>query len=307
MEVYDLLVVGDLNPDLILAGDVLPEFGQAEKIVSDANLTLGSSAAIFACGAARLGLKVALAAKVGRDVFGDFVIKELEKRQVSTAYILRDPLLHTGLSVILLRGADRAILTYPGAIPALKAGEIPRSLLANSRHLHLASYYLLPALQPGVTALFEAARRSGLTTSMDTNYDPDGRWNGGLERVLPHTDLLLPNETECRAVAGEANLDRAIEVLATQVGTLAVKLGANGARAVRGKLQVTMPAVPVDVVDTVGAGDSFDAGFVYGYLAGWPLERSLRLAVTCGALSTRAAGGTAAQPDLEEAMTLLED
>ncbi len=298
---FDVLVAGEINPDLILTGDTLPAFGQIEKLVDSAALTIGSSSAIFACGAARLGLKVAFIGVCADDVFGRFMLEELRQRDVDVSPVIVRPGGRTGLSVILIRAADRAILTYPGLIPELQASDIPDSLLQQARHLHIASYFLQKKLQAGLPDLFWRARALGLTTSLDTNYDPSEKWLG-LDQLLPLTNVFFPNEKEALSLSGGLDLESATARLGSRVGTMAVKLGAQGALGIRQGLQVRAASLPVKVVDTVGAGDSFDAGFVYGYLQGWDLERSLRLACACGALSTRKAGGTDGQPGLDEAM-----
>lgn len=311
MKPYDLLVAGEINPDLILSGDVEPVFGQVEKLVESAALTLGSSSVIFACGAARLGLKVAFIGKCGDDAFGTFMRDEMQKRGVNVANVIVVPNGVTGLSVILNRGIDRAILTHPGLIPALSAEDIPDSLLRQAHHLHVASYFLQDALRPGLPSLFARARALGLTTSLDTNYDPTAVWLGVWD-LLSLTNVFLPNEAEACALTGEADVEAAAEKLSAHVETLAIKLGAQGALAISSLpsgegpgVRARVPTIPIQVVDTVGAGDSFDAGFLYGYLSGWPLEQSLRLAVVCGALSTQAAGGVAGQPSLDQALAFL--
>jgi len=301
---YDVLVAGEINPDLILSGDVEPAFGQVEKVVDSAVLTVGSSSVIFACGAARLGLRVAFIGKCGDDLFGRFMLEEMQKRTVDTSPVIVDPLLSTGLTVILNKGDDRAMLTFPGAIGALRADEIPDDLLRRARHLHVASYFLQDALRPGLPDLFRRARALGLTTSLDTNYDPTERWEG-LDQLLPLTDVFLPNATEACALTGVPDVEEAAARLARIVRVVAVKLGAEGALGVQGEQMARVSSLPVAVVDTVGAGDNFDAGFLYGYLHGWPLERALRLGTVCGALSTRAAGGVAGQPSLDEVLTYL--
>jgi len=305
MRKFDLLVVGELNVDLILQGDVAPAFGQAEKLVDDATLTMGSSSAIFACGAARLGLKVAFIGKVGDDEFGRFVLRSLAARQVDISYVVIDPAVKTGLSVILSRSDDRAILTNLGSIAALRYEEINRSVLQHARHLHLGSYFLLEALKPDLPALFGEARALSLSVSLDTNYDPAETWNSGLSEVLPYANIFLPNETELCAIAGQNDLAAALNALARDDLIVAVKLGPRGAMAQHGNDRYAAEALPIPVVDTTGAGDSFDAGFIYGYLAGWDLSRALRFACVCGSLSTRAAGGTAAQTTLAEALAAM--
>lgn len=302
---FDLVIVGELNVDLILRGNVTPAFGQVEQLVDDALLTLGSSTAILACGAARLGLRVAFIGKAGDDDFGHFMRRELAARGVDTDGVVVDPTIRTGLGVILSRGVDRAILTYSGSISALRYEEIDQTILARGCHMHLGSYFLLDNLRPEIPALFDAARALGLTVSLDTNYDPTEKWNGGLAEVLRRADLFLPNETEACAIAGEADADTALTVLARRVPIVAIKLGARGAMARHGDTAVRADALPVTVVDTTGAGDTFDAAFLYGYLAGWELSRALRLACVCGSLATRGPGGTTAQPTLAEALERL--
>lgn len=300
---FDVLVVGELNADLILKGDVQPQFGQVEKLLDDATLTIGSSSAIFACGAARLGLKVAFIGKVGDDEFGRFMLRELTARGIDVSGVTTDPIIKTGLTVILSKGNDRAILTFLGSIAALRYAEIDLNLLTRAHHLHLGSYFLLDALRPDIPRLFAEAKVRGLTVSLDTNYDPAEKWD--VAEALNNVDVFLPNEAELRAIAGLNDVSAALEKLSDIVPLVAVKCGAQGAKARRGVDAFSAESIPVEVVDTTGAGDSFDAGFIHGYLNGWEMVRSLRLGCVCGALSTRAAGGTAAQATLTEAMGMM--
>ncbi len=296
---YDLLVVGELNADLILRGDVPPAFGQVEKIIDDATLTIGSSSAIFACGAARLGLRVAFIGKAGDDDFGHFMLRELQQRGIDTRGVVIDPAVSTGLSVILSRPSDRAILTHLGSIATLRFDEIDLLLLSRARHLHVGSYYLLDTLRPDVPRLFDEAKARGLSVSIDTNYDPTEKWEGGVREALQRVDVFLPNETELLAITHENSIEAALDRLA-EIPIVAVKLGARGAIARCGSEIAHADSIPMNVVDTTGAGDSFDAGFVYAYLAGFALPQALRFACVCGSLSTRAAGGTGAQATLAE-------
>lgn len=301
MKDFDLLVIGEINPDLILIGDDIdPTYGQVEKVVKAATLTIGSSSAITACGAARLGLRTAFVGLVGDDVFGRFMLEAMQDRGIDTTACVVDPALKTGFSVILARSSgDRAILTFMGSMSDLRPDHIDATFLSRVRHLHVGSYFLLDRLRPALPSLFREARRLGLSTSLDTNWDPRGIWDA--DDLLAHCDLFLPNEKEARQISGRASLPDALDVLSKIVPTLAVKLGAQGGLARSGETVLQLPPPPVDIVDTVGAGDSFDAGFLYGFLNRWPLERALRLALACGSLSTRASGGTDAQPTLEEA------
>lgn len=301
---YDILVAGEINPDLILSGNVTPEFGQVEKLVENAALTIGSSSAIFACGAARLGLRVAFIGVCGDDVFGRFMLDEMTKRGVDVSHVIVRAEGQTGLSVILNQGSDRAILTHPGLIAELQASNLSDALLRQSKHLHVASYFLQTKLQPDLPNLFRRARLFGLTTSLDTNYDPSETWSG-FDELLSLTNVFLPNEKEAASLSGEANVELAAGRLGSRVEALAIKLGKDGALGISKGQRVRVNSIPVTVVDTVGAGDSFDAGFLYGYLNGWNMEKNLRLACVCGALSTQRAGGTDGQPTLEQALSLV--
>ena len=302
---FDVLVAGEINPDLILSGNLVPEFGQVEKLAASYTLTVGSSSAIFACGAARLGLRVAFIGVCGDDVFGRFMLDEMQKRNVDISNVIIRPDGQTGLSVILNQDADRAILTQLGLIPNLQASDIPDRLLRQTRHLHVASYFLQTKLQSDLPALFQRAHSLGLTTSLDTNYDPSEKWLG-FDELLSATDIFLPNKTEAFSITQLDDVESAAKQLANKSKLVAVKLGADGAILQTKDKRICMPSIPVNVVDTIGAGDAFDAGFLYGYLNNWNLEKSLQLAVVCGALSTQASGGVAAQPTLDEALAFLK-
>jgi len=305
MKSYDILAAGEINPDLVLTGDVTPAFGQAEKLVDSASFSIGSSSAIFACGAARLGLKVGFIGVCGDDLFGHFMLDEMGRRQVDVAPVIVDASVSTGMSVILSTASDRAILTHIGSMDCLRAEQVTDELLSRFRHLHVASYFLQTALQPGLPDLFRRARALGLTTSLDPNWDPSGEWRG-FDDLLPYVNVFLPNENEALALTGAANEEQALARLAQKCPWVAIKLGPRGAIAGQGTLTASSPALKVHVVDTTGAGDSFDGGFLYGFLHGWSLERALKLGAACGSLSTRKAGGTTVQATLEEALQYVD-
>jgi sugar/nucleoside kinase (ribokinase family) len=298
----DVIVLGDCNPDLVLhGGDVEPQFGQVERVVERAELTIGGSAAIMACGAARLGLRTGLVSVVGDDAFGRFMLGELEQRDVDVSGVVVDATATTGVSVVLVKDDDRAMLTALGSIAALSAAHVDRGLLSAARHVHVSSFFLLHALRPDLPSLLRGAREAGATTSVDPNWDPGETWDSGLRDVLAETDVLFVNEEEALRIAGAESVEVAARELARTVGTVVMKRGAAGALAVEGDHVVQAQARPVDAVDAIGAGDSFDAGFISALLSGRPLTERLAFANACGALSMRAAGGTRAQPTLAEA------
>lgn len=300
---FDLAVLGDCNPDLLVAGAVEPEFGQVERIVENARLVIGGSAAITACGAARLGLRTALIGVVGDDVLGRFMREAVADCGVDVSGVVTDSERPTGISVVLVRGADRAILTALGTIPELTAEVVDREALLSARHVHVSSYFLQLSLRKELPSLLSAVKSAGVTCSIDPNWDPQDEWDGGLRELLRQIDVLFVNAEEALRIAGADELEVAAHKLAEGGAQVVVKLGSDGALAVRGGEVIRSWASSVDVVDTVGAGDSFNAGFLSAFLAGRPLEASLALACACGSLSTRDAGGTAAQPTLAEAMS----
>ncbi len=300
MDQLDLLVLGEANVDLIVRSqDPTPVYGR-EKLVEDLILTIGGSASIFACQAARLGLRTALASVVGEDEFGDYMLRALAAQGVHTQHIRRLPGAKTGATLSLTTAHDRALLTYPGTIAALEGSMIEPGSLREAHHIHTASYFLQPRLAAGLPPLLAQARRAGATVSLDTGWDPADRWDPALMEALAQVDLFLPNEGEALRISGESTIEGALARLAELIPLVVIKLGAEGAIARRGQEVVRAAAIPVQVADTTGAGDSFDAGFVYGYLQGRPLRECLEYGVICGSLSTRAAGGTGSQASVEE-------
>jgi sugar/nucleoside kinase (ribokinase family) len=305
----DLVVVGDCNPDvLVLGDDVTPAFGQQEKLVEGIWMVVGGSAAITAVAAARLGLSVALVAAVGADPAGNFLLGELSREGVGTAAVAVRDDAPTGMTIALSRGADRAILTSLGAVASLTTQDVPATLLARARHVHISSYFLLEhSLGPGLAALLMAARASGATTSLDTNWDPAGKWGDDhLLAALAHTDVLLPNETEALRITGEPTLLAAAQALTAAGPRLAVKLGERGALCADGPVWHRAELPPVTPVDATGAGDCFNAGLIAGLLRGLALPEAAALGCAVGALSTQAAGGTASCPDLASALALAQ-
>jgi sugar/nucleoside kinase (ribokinase family) len=305
----DLVVVGDCNPDvLVLGADVTPAFGQQEKLVQSMSLVVGGSASITAVAAARLGLSVALVAAVGADPAGEFMLDQLAGEGVDIAAVVVRDAAPTGMTVALSQGRDRAILTALGAVASLTAADIPVALLTRARHVHASSYFLLEAsLGPGLAAVLAAARAAGATTSMDTNWDPSGRWGDDrLSAAIAQADLLLPNEAEALRLSGETDLATAAQALTAAGSRLVVKLGERGALCVDGPHQRRVSLPPVLPVDTTGAGDCFNAGLITGLLDGLALPQAVALGCAVGALSTRAPGGTTSCPRLDSAVTLAQ-
>jgi len=300
---YDVLVVGELNVDIILTGDVVPEFGQVEKLVDDLTVCAGASGGIFAASAAKMGLRVLYCSVVGDDPFGRFMLDALQAAGVDTSGVRVDPAVKTGVGVQLSTGQDRAMLTYLGSIAHVGPRDVPTDW-SLARHLHVVSPFLLTGLRPSMPEMMARAHAAGMTVSLDTNWDPEERWD--VADLLAHTDVLLPNENELRAIAGCDALDDVIRLMRERIPVLVVKRGERGALAFRGDECASSAALDVEVRDTTGAGDSFDGGFLAGWLRGESLQTCATLGAICGSLTTTQVGGFNGQPTWEEAMAVLE-
>jgi sugar/nucleoside kinase (ribokinase family) len=295
---FDVTIAGELNLDLILYG--LPEQlpPERELLADRMMLTLGSSSAIVAHNLAALGSRVGFQSRIGDDPLGRIALERLQQGGVDVSRVRRvSSSTTTGLTVILHHEAWRNILTYAGTIAETCWEDLDLDYLAASRHFHFSSYYLQRSLRPRVGELFRYLKSKGLTISLDTNDDPDDRWEGGLHELLGYVDVFLPNEREACKVAGTEDLDAGIEKLSKLVPLVVVKVGRKGAIAQRGSERFTSPPQEVVAVDTVGAGDSFDAGFLHEYVKGSDLATCLASGNRAGAFSTTHPGGTEAFRD----------
>jgi len=292
---FDVTIAGELNLDLILYG--LPEqlLPERELLANRMMLTLGSSSAIVAHNLAALGSRVGFQSRLGDDPLGRIALERLQQGGVDVSHVRTVPgEITTGLTVILHHEAWRNILTYSGTIAETSWEDLNLDYLADSRHFHFSSYYLQRALRPRVGELFQLLKSKGLTISLDTNDDPDDRWEGDLQQVLRHVDVFLPNEREACKAAGTDDLEAAVRKLSTWVPLVVVKLGRKGAMAQRGAERFVSPSQEIVPVDSVGAGDSFDAGFLHEYVRGSDLTKCLASGNRAGALSTTRPGGTEA-------------
>lgn len=295
-KMFDVVVVGEINIDLVLWQVPMPE-NEKEKLAEDMRFTMGSSSAITAHNMAALGARVAFVGKAGDDTFGHFMADQLRSAGVDTSHIIMDPRLKTGATIVLANPPRKALLTYLGAMRNLILADMDWDFLATARHLHLGCFFLQTGIRGDVWRLFSRARELGLTTSLDTNWDPEEVWGEDLQRALAHTDLFLPNDEEALRIAGTADLGEAMRRIGGQVPMLVVKRGGEGAIAMSGGREVSAPPFQVEVVETTGAGDSFNAGFICQYLQKKPLPDCLAYGNACGALAVTEMGGTGAFTD----------
>jgi sugar/nucleoside kinase (ribokinase family) len=289
-----VLVVGELNADLIFSGvDSLPQLGR-EILADDFSLVLGSSSAICAAGLARLGTSVSFLGIAGTDVLGRFCIDELVRMGVDVSLVRADPGCKTGITASFTY-EDRALVTFPGAIAQLTASDIDPAILASFNHLHVSSYYLQTGLQPGLAGLFQAARAAGLTVSLDPGGDPSDEWGPAIWSAVAHCDVLLLNEVELAGLSRLDDVHEGLRELSRGPKIVVAKLGRRGCAALADGRLYQGDAIEVKAVDTTGAGDSFNAGFLHLWLQGVPLESCLECGSICGGLSTRDLGGCAGQ------------
>jgi len=295
-----ILVAGELNPDMILQGcGAFPTPGK-EVLAGDFSMVLGSASAICAMGLARLGNAVSFLSRIGTDHWGTFCLEILERGGLDISNVIQDPALKTGVTVSLSSSKDRALVTFPGAIAELSEEDIPDEILKRFNHLHVSSYYLQQRLRPGCRRLFERAGKLGLTTSLDPGCDPSESWERDLRETLEATDLFFPNEVEALAITRARTPEESLQVLANGRTLTVVKLGAQGCLTLSEGQLFRQSAFPVEPVDTTGAGDSFNAGFLHAWLGRSGLSDCLRIGAACGTLSTMKPGGTSGQPDEQE-------
>jgi sugar/nucleoside kinase (ribokinase family) len=298
---FDVIVVGELNVDLILNElDRFPEVGK-EILARQMTLTLGSSAAIFASNISSLGARVAFIGKIGKDKFGEVVLESLQKNNVDVSMVIRDDQCGTGATIILNVEEDRANTTYPGAMDLLTINDISNQDLGRARHLHFSSFFLQPGMRDGAGKLFRTAQALGLTTSFDMQWDPDEEWDLNIEGILPFVNVFLPNENELMYLSGKNDLAESISFINQYTDVLVVKRGNKGSMVSYRNELIDLPAfLNKNVVDAIGAGDSFNAGFIYQYINGQSIPDCQKYGNLTGAISTTAAGGTTAFQDYQD-------
>ncbi len=300
-----ILIVGEINVDLICQGyQAFPAPGK-EVLVDDFVMTLGSSSAICATGLARLGDAVAFIGKVGADPWGDYCVRTLADAGIDTSRIVRDPVLKTGVTVSISSARDRALISYLGSIRALRAEDVGDEALADAQHLHVTSYFLQQGLRPGCRGLLARARAAGLTISLDPGFDPDERWERDLLDSVAEADLFFPNDVELLAITGATSIPDALRSLRNGRTRTVATLGSRGCTTLEDDALLEVPVFPIEPVDSTGAGDSFNAGFLHAWLRERPIAECLRWGAAAGALSTRGLGGTSRQADVAEVEALL--
>ena len=300
-EKFDILVVGELNVDLILDEiKSFPEIGT--EIISDKmTLSLGSSSAILASNISVLGSKTAFAGMMGDDSFGQLILSSLSSKNVNTEFISVDKTQKTGASIALNYGEDRAMVTFPGAMKEYSLKDIPQEAFYSAKHLHLSSPFLQDNIKKDIIPLYKMAKEAGMTTSLDVQWDPENRWDIDFEKLLPLVDVFLPNQSELFAISKMSSVERGLKSLTGLSKTVVVKMGADGsALSENGKITFFKPFKNNNLKDAIGAGDSFNSGFLHAMIKGYDLASCMEMGNLMGAINTTARGGTGAFTSLDE-------
>lgn len=295
----EVLVTGGIYCDLIFSGlDAVPGPGE-EVRTQQFTMTVGGGAPITAAGLARLRVRTGLVAYVGADLLGRFQLQHLRRSGVDTSRVTRHPALGAGLSVAFSTTTDRGFLTYPGC--AARTGELldawPWNGSASVRHVHFAG---MPWPFAARLPLLDRLRSEEVSTSLDIGWNPSQYDSAEFREVVRRVKIFMPSWADAKWFTGCGDPEAALEVLADFVNVPVIKMGSEGAVGMHeGRpLRISPPAVAA--METTGAGDAFNAGFLWAYLRGDAVDRCLLAGNVCGALSTRAPGGTAAFPTLRE-------
>jgi len=295
---FDITIAGEINLDILFYGLPADMPLERELLAGGCCVTLGSSSAITAHNLSVLGSKVGFVTRVGQDDLGLIALRRLKTAGVDLSRVTESHTSDTGLTMVLQHGGEgRHILTYPGCMAEMKLEHLDFDYLTSARHFHLSSFFLHRGMIQQIPELFRRIKSAGLTISLDTNDDPDDRWDDTLPEALQYVDILMPNEREACKIARNSNFEDALRRLSASIPLLVVKMGSKGAMAVRRGERFHSPPLPVEVVDPVGGGDTFNAGFLHQYVRGADLNMCLSYGNLAAAFSTTRPGGTEAFRD----------
>jgi sugar/nucleoside kinase (ribokinase family) len=296
--VPDVTCVGGVVADIVGRPiDALPERGQL-AFVERMELHSGGGAANVGMVLDRLSIRAAIIGKVGKDGFGDYLIQRFAYVGIDVSGMRRDPLNATAAAFVLTHSdGERSFLHYVGANGTLGLEDVDMEIVRRSKILHAGNMLILPSLDGSPLAeLFRQAQAMGVLTSLDTAWDPTGAWMQKLAPCLPYTDYFLPSYEEAKRLAPGYDTpdDVAQCLLDAGAKVVALKMGAEGSY-VRSQdgFRLRLPALPVPVVDTTGAGDAYIAGFLTGLVRKWDLEQCAHYAGAVGAACVTAIGTTA--------------
>jgi sugar/nucleoside kinase (ribokinase family) len=281
-----ILCIGQLVADVIVRPvDALPFPGRTD-LVKDLQVLSGGCAANTASVLAKLGAQVQLAALIGNDVLGDAALADVKQSGLSLDAVVRDSEDPTSAVIVLISSTgERSFLYRNGCNEKLSNRHLPDAILKSASLVHVGGVFKMHSLDVG--ELFRRAKSLGAITSLDTDWDPNGRWMKRLREALPKTDYLITNQEEAAMLAGQEDPRVAArELLARGAHVVIVKRGEHGSLLCSPATEIELPAYRVAVRDTTCAGDSFVAGFLFGLSRGSPLAEAMRLGNAAGALCT---------------------
>lgn len=327
---FDLITMGRVGMDLFAQN-----VGAPFEDVTGFDSSVGGSPVNIAIGASRLGLNSAALTAVGEDNVGDFVLRYLANEGVTTDYIPRKPNAHTGLAIVAIQPPDTFPLVFYRDNPAdiyLTIDDVAVLPLARTRAVQLSG----TALSRGTCrdAMLFAAEQCSLhhvPAFMDLDLRPD-QWSHprafgvNIRPVLPYLNIIIGTEEEFYALLAKdptpvlhgkhltqgqiSHLENLIQALLAALSgpeTLVLKRGPRGVSIfTRAGEKVDAPGFPVEILNTVGAGDAFASGFIYGYLKGWDWYKCGRMGNACGALVVTRHGCSRALPYEQEAFDFIE-
>ena len=296
----DVVCLGQFTADVVVRSvEAFPEEGKA-VFVDNISLHNGGCACNTAIALGKLGVETAVMGKVGCDAFGDFLIKVMNEAGLDTAAMVRSDSAKTSSTVVLISpGGERSFLHYYGGNAKMSEADVDYSIVRRAKMLHVAAAFLVPGLDGEPMArVLAKARELGLTTSLDTAWDAEGRWMELVGPCLNHVDIFTPSIEEGQMLTGKQEPYEITQVFLDHgITTVVLKLGADGCYARTPEEQFTVPAFKVEeVVDTLGAGDAFTAGLLAAMVNGWDLKRSCTFANAVGASCVGAEASSGIKP-----------
>ena len=293
---FDVIVVGDANIDLIVEGcNSLPLLGE-EIRVKNISTNIGGGAALCAMGLSKLGMKTAFCGVMANDLYGSFIMNEFEKNNVEVYCVKHSKMNSTGITIAVFGENDRSFITFDGANSEFDLCKVDLETVSLARHIHLTGYRGNANHKKFMEFIYKL-KQVDVTISTDVGWDDTGEWFSGIFELISHVDVFFINEIEALNYTKCKDIKESLNTIAKYCKNVAIKMGAKGAIGRRGDETAYEEALSVEVVDTTGAGDSFNAGYVYGFLKGEKLRKCLIYGNACGALSVTKQGGNTGFPD----------
>jgi len=304
---WDVFIYGDVNVDIVIPGvEHLPMPGQEDE-VEIMNTYVGGGAALFTLGLGKLGLNPVFQGTIGDDCYGRFILDEFKQKQVDSSLIKISTTNKTGISISFTNEMDRSFLTYRGTNDEINLDSILLDNVRKAKHIHVTGYSGSKNHQQYLTLLKNVKESKDTTVSFDLGWDSSGEWYEGIYQLYPFIDVLFMNETEAKHYSRKTSAKAAIADFAKSCGLVVAKLGKNGSIACSDGQVYEANPYSVSVVDTTGAGDAFNAGFIYGFLKGKAVMECLKYGNGCGALSVTKLGGNTGFPTEKELIEFIKE